>query len=337
MREIKSVSGYAIGERIFTTISHRNQGSRTLPKTILICNPYSGTCHANLETFTSSGWASSHQLDVHVTKSPGDATRLSREACESGKVTIIVAGGDGTIGEVVNGLAGRFKDVRLGILSTGTGNDFARWLDIPLDLEGAIETILAEGTRWIDVIRVSSGDEVLRHFVNVAVSAVDQEGQHRIEAGFKNNWGLLGYLQAGFEAVTEIHPHKIELTIDETEIIKLVGSVIVVGNGGSMSAGIPVLPPAKVDDGQLDVAVFRPTTGAGLALLAPWVLSGTHLGGDQVLHRTAKRLTLRGEPPLSFSIDDHVFTSAQFTFEVIPKTLEVIVRESETAETGQGK
>ncbi len=277
----------------------------------------------------SGDWATTRDFVVQETKDCGDATRYSSEACRDEKATVLVAGGDGTIGEVVHGLATGFANVRLGILPTGTGNDFARWLGIPLDLKAAIETVMTERTRRVDVIRASSHGEVLRYFVNVSVSVTDQEGQERIEAGFKNNWGLLGYLQAGFEAVNEIEAHDIELKIDEEEI-SLEGSVVVVGSGGSMSAGIHVLPDAKVDDGKLDVAVFRPTTVAGLALLAPWVLSGNHMGGDQVFHRTAKRLTISGKPPLSFTIDDHVFTRDEFTFEVLPQALEIIVGEQES-------
>jgi len=135
-----------------------------MSKPCIILNPSAGSVKNADEViarFNGLGDA-----DIWLTDKPGSAARFARAAIKNGSETIIAAGGDGTLNEVINGVGENLTDVRVGLLPLGTGNDFGRSIGLPVDLEAAIEVIRAGETRAIDLVRVTS-DEV-RYFVNVS-------------------------------------------------------------------------------------------------------------------------------------------------------------------------
>src|SRR5690242_13770204 len=108
-------------------------------KTCVILNPHAGTIESNPDILVQL--AQKYGEDLWLTRQPKDATTLARTAVARGYGRIVAAGGDGTINEVVNGLAPHFDQVQFGILPVGTGNDFVRSLPIPTDLDAAIEAL----------------------------------------------------------------------------------------------------------------------------------------------------------------------------------------------------
>ncbi len=267
-------------------------------------------------------------IKLWTTTKVGDGEAMARHAVEHGAEVVVAAGGDATIGEVINGLAGHLDRVRLGILPLGTGNDFARGLHIPLDPMRAAAILRGGPTRAIDLVGIRREGAMIRHFANVAVSGFPEEAKKRIEQGFKAGWGPLGYLLAAAEAIPEITSYQITLHYSDDGVEGLEASILVVANGGSFGGGIPIVPPARLDDGLLDVIAFRPVTSTGLLLIAPALLRGTHLELEQqVYHRQARCVTVQANPLLPFHVDDHYFTLPQLTFEVLPRALRVIAPE----------
>jgi diacylglycerol kinase (ATP) len=264
------------------------------------------------------------KIKVWTTKRAGDAEVLARRAVERGADVVVAGGGDATVGEVLNGIAGHLDQVRLGVLPLGTGNDFARGLHIPLNPVQAAELLVEGPIRMVDVVRVSRDGETLRRFANVAVSGFAEEAKRRIEHGFKSGWGPLGYLLAAAEAIPEITGYQVTLHYSPEAVEGLEASILVIANGGSLGGGIPIIPPARFDDGLLDVLAFRPVTSTGLLLVAPALLRGTHLELEQVYHQQAPRVTIQAAPMLPYHIDDHHFTYPEVTFEVLPRVLRVI-------------
>ena len=102
----------------------------------------------------------------HLTKNEGAAKTFAREAVRDHCDEIIAAGGDGTLNEVINGIAKRVGDVRIGLIPLGTGNDFARCLNLPATLEENIDIVLSGETTAIDVVRTKS--DRIRYFINVS-------------------------------------------------------------------------------------------------------------------------------------------------------------------------
>lgn len=266
---------------------------------------------------------------VRVTEEAGDAREIAAEAVRSGARLVVAAGGDGTLNEVVNGLAADFGHVRLGLLPLGTGNDFARSINVPPDLDAALAILERGETRTLDVARATIGGES-RHFINMAAggfSGVVSEKAHEV----KDRWGPLSYLRAALGTLPELQGFRTRLTVNGSERLELDTYNIVVSNGRFVAAGIPVAPQSKLDDGLLDVMIAPATTIPQLAILVPQVLLGRHTESDLLLFRKATRLEIESDPPMSFNVDGELIGDAPAFFEVLPRALEVIVGPEEEA------
>ena len=123
-------------------------------KTCIICNPHAGP--ANGSDSIVKKLESLAGAVVRLTSASGEAAALARAAVAEGFDTIVAAGGDGTLNEVINGIALEAAQVRVGLIPLGTGNDFARMIALPSSLEECLNVIQAGRTRAIDLVRVTS-------------------------------------------------------------------------------------------------------------------------------------------------------------------------------------
>jgi diacylglycerol kinase (ATP) len=266
---------------------------------------------------------------VRLTRKEGDARRLARLALNYGAELIVAAGGDGTLNEVVNGMAVAFGRARLGLLPLGTGNDFARSINVPADLEGAL-AVLAEGrTRAIDVARARFGRK-RRHFINMSAGGFSGVVSERAGVA-KDRWGPLAYLRAALGSLPELKGFNAHIRIDGAERLDVETYNVVVSNGRYVAAGIPVAPHSKLDDGRLDLMLVPTATIPQLALLIPQVLLGRHTDSDLLLFRRARRIQIVSDPPMSFNVDGEVIGDEPAVFEVLPRALEVVVGPEEAA------
>jgi diacylglycerol kinase (ATP) len=264
---------------------------------------------------------------IQVTEQEGDARRLAREALLDGVERIVAAGGDGTLNEVLNGLAEDFGRACLGLLPLGTGNDFARTIGIPADLEKALAVLETGRVRAVDVARASL-DGAERHFLNGSAGGFSNEVSERAEQ-VKERWGPLSYLRAAIGALPELEAFEIRITVNGGERLCLEAYNVVVSNGRFVASGIPVAPTAAVDDGLLELMIAPATTLPQLAVLMPKLLLGKHLESDLLLFRRATRLEIDGAPPMSFNVDGEISGESPALFEVLPRALRMIVGETE--------
>lgn len=258
-----------------------------------------------------------------TTEHPGDGQRLAREAIERGCGLVIAAGGDGTINEVVNGLAHKFSQARLGIIPMGTGNDFVRSVNIPDDLDGAIDVLAAGQTRALDVVRVSSDAE--RYFINVSAGGFSGLVDEKLTSEMKRTWGPLAYLRSAAAALPDLTDYHTFMTFDDEDEIQLAVYNIVVANGRYVAGGIPVVPAAQLDDGLIDVMIVPVASMPQLALLVPQILLGHHEDNDLVSFRRVRKLRVDSRPRMWFNADGELVGNEPSTFEVLPKALQVIV------------
>src|SRR5262245_55201987 len=132
-------------------------------KTSIIFNPAAGSVKDRKAIDEKLQQLSGAQ--ICFTEKEGDAIRFAEDAIQQGQELVVAAGGDGTLNEVINGIA-RFADrIRIGLVPLGTGNDFARTLALPNSIEDCIDILKAGKTREIDLVRVTS--DQIRYFVNV--------------------------------------------------------------------------------------------------------------------------------------------------------------------------
>jgi diacylglycerol kinase (ATP) len=267
---------------------------------------------------------------VKLTRQAGDAERLAREALENGVERVVAAGGDGTLNEVVNGLSADFGRAHLGLLPMGTGNDFARTIGVPDDLEGAL-AILEEGrTRTVDVARAHIGDRDGRSrcFLNMSAGGFSGEVSERASDA-KDRWGPLAYMRAAIGALPELKGFLTRIILNGAETLELETYNLVVSNGRYVASGIPVAPQAVLDDGLLDVMIAPATTIPQLAVLVPTVLLGRHTDSDLLLFRKATRIEIQCDPPMSFNVDGERLGEGTARFDILPRALRMIVGPAE--------
>ena len=181
------------------------------PAARVICNPSSGGGAYDPDVLRAE--FDGYELDWVETGGPGDASEAAREWREG---LLIVAGGDGTVNDAVNGLgkAGFPEGVTLGVLPAGTGNDLAATLRIPNDPDAA-EAVIRQGrVRTLDVARVRSSGIGERFFINVATGGLGAEISDANEGELKRRWGKLSYLRASLEVAKDFDVRELDLYLD---------------------------------------------------------------------------------------------------------------------------
>jgi len=239
--------------------------------------------------------------EVRLTSMPGDAERIAREAVGEGFTTLIAAGGDGTINEVVNGLVStRNPDVRLGILPVGTMNVFAVELGIPLNsLEKAWEIILKDEVRHLDLPVCKTAEES-RCFVQLAGVGLDAEVVRRTSRESKKALGPLSYLLS-LAQVAGVKPPPV--TIESEEGMVRSGSFVLLGNGRFYGGPFKMFRKGSPCDGLIDVLVFRNQSPWDLFRYMNAILIGQHAELSDVEYFQTTSLSLHSESPVPYELD----------------------------------
>ena len=273
-----------------------------------------------LETFARDG-------HCKPTTRAGEARPLAAEAVREGFDTIVAAGGDGTVNEVLNGMgdvAHGLTKVRLGVVPMGTVNVFARELKLPLGLEPAWKTILRGHEQTIDLPRVefqSNGVTVSRYFAQLAGAGLDSRAVALVDWELKKKIGPLAYLAAGVKALGN-RQSKITVTSAAGTVT---GEMVLIGNGRFYGGSFVFFSQADLRNGLLDVCVF-PTVNWQVFARASFGLLTKRLhqmAGALELSGTAVRLTADRQTFLQLDGDNVGELPAQFFVE--PKALRVIV------------
>jgi diacylglycerol kinase (ATP) len=291
-------------------------------KARVICNPASGGGDYDPDEIRAE--LEGLEVEWIETEGPDDAIKAAEEWQEG---LLIVAGGDGTINDVVNGLgrAGFPEDVTLGILPAGTGNDLAATLCIPEDPDLAEGVILQNRGRRLDVARVRSEGISERFFINVATGGLGAEISSVNDEELKKRWGKLSYLRASLEVAKDFDVRGLTLYLDgERREVEAVN--VAVGNCRYTGGGWPATPKANPEDGLLDVVIIEKLGAGELLGLAPAALAEfDYLDKDGILFARAKDVYVETQPGLEFTVDGEVIGDEPAEFSVIPGALEVLV------------
>jgi diacylglycerol kinase (ATP) len=289
----------------------------------VICNPSSGggTCATDRLRETLG----SFEPDWVETESKDDAVEAAREWRDG---LLLVAGGDGTINDVINGLgqAGFPESVTLGLLPSGTGNDLAATLAVPEDPDGAKEVIRQNRVRTLDVARVRSRGIGERFFINVATGGIGAEISDANDEEFKSRWGKLSYLRASLEVARRFDVRETMLHLDgEERRVRAVN--IAIGNCRYAGGGWLAAPKANPEDGLLDVVVLEDIGITEFLTLAPTaLLKADYLDREGVYATRAREVRVETHPGgLDFTVDGEVIGDEPAEFVVLPRALKVIV------------
>jgi YegS/Rv2252/BmrU family lipid kinase len=259
--------------------------------------------------------------EIRLSSMPGDAERIASEAAAEGYGSIVAAGGDGTVNEVVNGIVASGRgDVTLGILPVGTMNVFAVELGIPLNsLRKAWDVVLAGHSRQIDLPQCVTGDSK-RGFVQLAGVGLDAEVVRRTSRESKNALGPLSYLLSLAQIVGEKPPL---VTLLDGEGRERSGSFVLLGNGRYYGGPFRVFRRGVPDDGLLDVLVFRNQSPWDLLRYLHAIAMGQHADLPDVEYFQTLSLEVRSEGQVPFELDGEMAGFLPVSFSVLREGLRV--------------
>ena len=263
--------------------------------------------------------------ELIVSEGPEQPAKLARDAADGGAEIVAAMGGDGMVGVVGAALVG--TGAALGIIPTGTGNDFAGALGYAKrkPLEGA--ALLSRPTlREIDVARVRWGGAE-RLFLNVAGCGFDSEVNDAANRMRSRVQGTAKYVAAVLKTLPGFQAGRFEVDADGTHHT-LPGMMIAVGNGVSYGGGMRITPNASLTDGLLDVTVIGAMRKGAFLRAFPTVFRGTHVRHPKVTTLRGARIAIEADRGFEVYADGEHVGPLPVTFEVVPKALRVVVPRS---------
>jgi diacylglycerol kinase (ATP) len=262
---------------------------------------------------------------LRLTQRAGEAESYARDAIRAGCDYVIAAGGDGTLNEVINGIAppGRMGGICVGIVPLGTANDFARTIGLPASVDDNIDILRAKQTAPIDLVRVRS--DCTRYFVNVSAGGFSGLVHEKLTPEIKSTWGPLAYLRSAAAALPELHAYHTNIVFDGRERLMIEVYNVIVANGQFVAGGLPIAPQADLRDGLLDVILVPRRSPAKMMLLAAEMLLGNHVSSNAVIFRRAKKISVRSRPGMWFNVDGELIGNDPAVFQILPGALECVI------------
>jgi diacylglycerol kinase (ATP) len=254
-------------------------------------------------------------------------TELAKEAVRGGAERLVVVGGDGTVNEVVNGIA-ETRGVEVAVIPRGTGWDFVRTFAIPRDLDGAIDVAMGGDVREIDAGRVGyrtwSGEEGHAWFANVASAGISGAIAKRANESSKALGGKVSYYWSTFAVFFGWETGDVRVSVDD-EVREGRMIDVMVANGRFLGGGMMMCPEAEPDDGLFDVLLIGDVTKRDLLLVLPKVYKGNHLPHPRLEPLRGRVVTIEADEPLPIELDGEQPGTTPARLEVVSKALRVRV------------
>ena len=302
---------------------------------ILIANPISGKGKA--KTVAEQAYValteSGRQGELVLTSGTGDAKRFAQAALSDDVRCVIACGGDGTLHEVVNGVAGA-PDVTLGILPCGRGNDFATAVGVPLNPEAAIATLLSGKPTPVDLGRCyqnaaatdgpdQQADPPYYYFTTIATCGYDTEVSRRAAKGTPLFAGTASYAYAAVETLFYYEPPTVLL---EGDFGRYEGPLLLAATGNThrYGGGFQIVPDARMDDGIFDICIIRPVSTLTVLRLLVTLFWGGHVSHPAVSMHQTRTLHVETDTPIRLYADGEPMCETPATLEIIKDGLVVI-------------
>ncbi|MBU3828232.1 MAG: diacylglycerol kinase family lipid kinase [Candidatus Lactobacillus pullistercoris] len=261
-------------------------------KARLIYNPVSG--HEQmpknvadiLDVLEHAGYeASAFRTTPEAMSAQNEATRAAKDGFD----LIVAAGGDGTINEVVNGIANLENRPKMAIIPAGTTNDYARALGIPRDnILNAAKVILKNKTRKMDIGKATFDDKV-QYFVNIAASGSLTELTYGVPSEVKSALGYAAYLIKGAEMLPHLTSNQMRLTYDDG-VYEGKLSMFLLGMTNSIGGFEQIMPDAQLSDGLFQLIVVKPADPVNVMKLMALALNGKHVDDPNIIYTKTKSL-----------------------------------------------
>ena len=280
----------------------------------VILNPTAG----NLETVRD--WQErvesiARRCPIRITSHPGEAEALARRAVEDGFARIVAAGGDGTVNQVANGIAG--SNCALGILPMGTVNVFAMELGLPSDDLALCWDVVETGN--IRLVDLPSANQ--KYFVQLGGIGLDAQAVKETSLAFKRSLGPLSYLVSAAQIAARQPP---KLFIRSENASALEGSFVLVGNGRLYGGPFPFFKQAVIDDGLLDVVVFKRLGYLEIIKYLHDVVFSSDIRVPEIEYFQTRHLSVTSEQDVPVELDGELAGNCPVEFQMHEKALRVL-------------
>ncbi|MFS0752650.1 diacylglycerol kinase [Oceanobacillus sp. 1P07AA] len=271
-----------------------------MKKARIIYNPTSGreAIKRALPNILEKLEVAGFETSTHATTCEGDATEAAKIAVERRYDLVIAAGGDGTINEVINGLAEQEHRPQLGIIPAGTTNDFARALHIPRDIDKAVDVIIEGNTMELDIGRVNDD----HYFINIAGGGKLTELTYEVPSKLKTLLGQLAYYIKGIEMLPFLKATRVRIEYDD-QVLEDDIMLFLISNTNSVGGFEKLAPDAKLNDGYFDLLILKKTNLAEFIQIATLALRGDHFRSKNIIYTQAKHIKVSNEEKMQLNID----------------------------------
>jgi YegS/Rv2252/BmrU family lipid kinase len=290
-----------------------------MENTLIILNPAADSKRAQRKRARVEALA--RNCVVCSTGRTGDAELMARRGVQEGFEKIVAAGGDGTINEVINGICpsglGPETNVTLGLLPIGTMNVFATELGLPVnDLELCWNIIQSNSTRAIDLPKANQ-----KCFAQLAGVGLDAQVVKETSAQLKKNFGPLSYLISAAQ-ITARKPPRLLIESDDASVKE--GSFVLIGNGRLYGGPFPFFKHAVIDDGKLDVIVFKSLGYLEIIKYLQDVVFSSDIRVPEIEYFQTPRLRVDSDQLVPVEVDGELVGNCPVEFTLQERSLRVL-------------
>ncbi len=280
----------------------------------IIANPHSGKDKGNIVLKKIQAYLNARNIPytIHLTKEQGHAKDLAKKLCTKGADKIVAVGGDGTFHEVLNGMD--FSQSRLGFVPAGRGNDYAEGTGLSIDPCKAIATVADGKPVEYDFMEVDSV-----RCLNVGGTGLDVSVlQHTAN---KNN--KISYTGSLVRCLLNYKPYTIQVELNgETKTYSCVMAGIC--NGSQFGGGIKLCPPAKHDDGKMNLIIIEKPVGIPTIFVMPGFVKGHHMNKNYVKHFLCENVKITTPAPIQ--LDGEIYYDLKFDAKIVPGGLKTFAQ-----------
>ncbi|HKG45901.1 MAG TPA: diacylglycerol kinase family protein [Pyrinomonadaceae bacterium] len=292
-------------------------------KATLISNPKTGRYASRrrpVEDLAATLESLGVKVDFRLTHRPGDATEIAARAARNGSSDVIVAGGDGTINEAIQGMAG--TKARLAIIPRGTANVLARELGLPLDDEQALKIVAQGKSRQIYLgLAIDETTHERRHFVSMAGIGLDASVVRRVQPSLKKRIGKGAFWISGLSHLADWNPRPFTLEINNQ---KYTSTFAAIGNGAKYGGDLAITPGARLDQPEFEICIIQTRSRLRyLRLLSHAMRNGMPRDTPEVQFVSAASVKAYGDSQVQ--VDGELIGHLPMRFEIASHPLEVIV------------
>lgn len=238
-----------------------------------------------------------YETSAYATEREGDATLEAERALKQQYDILIVAGGDGTLNEVVNGIAEQPNRPKLGVIPMGTVNDFGRALHLPNDITGALDVIIEGHSTKVDIGKMNS-----RYFINLAAGGQLTQVSYETPSKLKSIVGSFAYYIKGFEMLPQMKAVDLRIEYDD-KVFQGEALLFLLGLTNSMAGFEKLVPDAKLDDGYYTLIIVEKANLAELGHIMTLASRGEHTKHPKVIYEKAKSINISSYTEMQLNVD----------------------------------